>query len=96
MSNQKDKRLPRRMFRINSFWISLVLSLAVLITYVLSRPEIGYFPLPEVLEVIEAKTLDLRFHLRGEKKPGNEIVIVAVDEKPKTNLAAGIPPDAAG
>ncbi len=34
-----------------------------------------------VMERIELKTLDLRFWIRGEKKPKGDVVIVAIDEK---------------
>jgi adenylate cyclase len=33
------------------------------------------------LEIIELKTVDYRFIVRGEKKPGNEVVLAVVDEK---------------
>ena len=33
------------------------------------------------LEVLEAKTLDMRFNLRGKIQPGQETVIAAIDEK---------------
>ncbi|MEK6684735.1 MAG: adenylate/guanylate cyclase domain-containing protein [Nitrospirota bacterium] len=36
---------------------------------------------PLFMEALEAKTLDLRFRLRGARDPGRELVIVAIDEK---------------
>lgn len=54
--------------------------------YLLSRPENHVLPLPGMLEVIEAKTLDWRFRLRGVRSPGDEIVIVAVDEQIEDEL----------
>lgn len=54
--------------------------------YLLSRPENHIFPLPPILEVIEAKTLDWRFRLRGVRAPGDQIVIVAVDEHTEDEL----------
>ena len=75
------------MFKSTGFWISLGLSLAVLVSYVLSRPEINLIGSTGILEIIEAKTLDLRFLLRGKREPpGNEIVIIVVDEKTEDEL----------
>ncbi len=34
-----------------------------------------------IFEEFELKTLDLRFHFRGEKPPPSDIIIVAIDEK---------------
>ena len=53
------------------------LSLVLLALYVLSRPEINFIPATGILEIIEAKTLDLRFRLRGELKSPENIVIIA-------------------
>ncbi|RJP91430.1 MAG: CHASE2 domain-containing protein [Desulfobacteraceae bacterium] len=38
-------------------------------------------PVMPFLDIIELKTIDLRFKLRGEKKPGSSVVIAVVDEK---------------
>ena len=75
-----------RLLRLHSFWLSVLLSLAVLGGYVLSRPELKLLPAPALLEFIEAKTLDLRVLLRGKQSPGNAIVIIAVDEKTEDEL----------
>jgi len=40
-----------------------------------------YFLKPSFLEFMELKTFDLRFVYRGPLKPGNEIALVAIDEK---------------
>ena len=32
-------------------------------------------------DIIELKTIDLRFDLRGALSPGNEVVLVTIDEK---------------
>jgi adenylate cyclase len=80
MKQKERKRLDLSLFTTISFWMSLGISLVVLIIYLLSRPEIHWFPAISILETIEAKTLDLRFHLRGEREPRGDIVIIAVDE----------------
>ncbi len=33
------------------------------------------------LDIVELKTIDLRFKLRGVKQPGNKVVLAAIDEK---------------
>ncbi len=73
-------------FKLNSIWISLLLSCLVLSVYILSRPEIDVLPSSGILELIEAKTLDLRFLLRGPRTPGDDIAIIAVDEKSEDEL----------
>jgi class 3 adenylate cyclase/CHASE2 domain-containing sensor protein len=90
---QKEKgQLSRRWFRSAGFWISIILSIVVLVLYVFWRPvfdpqeKIRLFGLKDILEVIEAKYLDVRFFLRGEKQPGDDIVIIAVDEKTEDEL----------
>ncbi|MFZ5569988.1 MAG: CHASE2 domain-containing protein [Thermodesulfobacteriota bacterium] len=39
-----------------------------------------FFPF-EFIEIVDYKTIDLRFQLRAEKKPGPEVVLAAIDEK---------------
>ncbi|MBD3307103.1 CHASE2 domain-containing protein [candidate division KSB3 bacterium] len=72
--------------KATSFWISLLLSLLVLTGYVLSQPEINVIKSTGLLEMIEAKTLDIRFLLRGKRQPQGDIAIVAVDEKADDEL----------
>ena len=80
------KRLDFSLLTTAGFWISLGLSLIVLSGYVLSRPEIQWFSAPAILEIIEAKLLDARFRLRGPIEPGDDIIIIAVDEKTEDEL----------
>jgi adenylate cyclase len=90
MSQNEKKRT--RVFRAIGFWISVLLSLMVFCIYIFSRPEFdpqGKFKLLgliDILEVIEAKYLDVRFLLRGRLQPGNNIVIIGVDEKTDDEL----------
>jgi adenylate cyclase len=72
--------------RWTGLWISLTLTFLVVIFYILSRPEISVIPAIPLLEVNEAKMLDLRFRLRGVMPPGAEIVIVAEDQKTEDEL----------
>lgn len=76
----------QRIFTSKSFWISVFLSLLVLLLYVLSQPEIHVIPSLEVPELIELKALDFRFRLRGPIHPQDEIVIIGVDEKTEDEL----------
>jgi hypothetical protein len=80
------KRVNWSLLKAPGFLISVGLSLPLAIGYVGSRPGINLLPVPDILEVIEAKTLDLRFLLRGQSAPHRDIVIVAVDEKTEDEL----------
>ncbi len=51
----------KRFFKLNSFWLCLIVSLGVSSFYILSRPEIGLLPTINTLELLEVKTLDWRF-----------------------------------
>ena len=82
----KSKRIDLGFFKTIGFWLTIGLSLAILSFYYLSRPEIYRLPRINILEIIEAKALDVRFHLRGPVKPRDDIVIVAVDEKTEDEL----------
>lgn len=73
--------------------ISLALCLMVGFVYLLSRPEFAVYghrlPLSgitELLDLLETKTLDMRFLWRGPIAPRDDIVIVAVDEKADDEL----------
>ncbi len=86
MKQQKRKRFDLSFLKTLSFWSSVGLSLVVLTIYLLSRPEIKLLPAVDILEIMEVKSLDLRFHLRGEIEPRCDIVIIAVDEKTEDEL----------
>lgn len=72
--------------KLSCIWLSLGLSLLMVLFYALSRPEINLLPSIGILELLEAKTLDLRMQLRGARPPGNEIAIIALDEKTEEEL----------
>ncbi|MBD3306284.1 CHASE2 domain-containing protein [candidate division KSB3 bacterium] len=86
MSEEPRPRFDWGVFKTVSFWASFLLSLLIAGFYLLSRPEMHLIWTPGVLEIIEAKMLDLRFQLRGKTDPGDDIVIVAVDEKTEDQL----------
>ena len=76
----------RKRFRGIGLEISLALSLIIGAAHLISQPEFNFVRSTGLLEIIEAKTLDLRFHLRGARSPGSDIVIVAMDEKTEDEL----------
>jgi CHASE2 domain-containing sensor protein len=86
MGRKVKKGLSNRLFKIIGFGSSSILCLAVLTWYILSRPEIRRLGGTDLLEIMEAKTLDLRFHLRGVRKAGDEIVLIIMDEKTESEL----------
>jgi adenylate cyclase len=79
-SGPSFKRSLRRIFKVNAATITVVITLlgmaAYLWDYALDDPNDVSF-----LELMELKTLDLRFHSRGVKRPGPETVLAVVDEK---------------
>ncbi len=61
--------------------IGLVVCVSSLTLYVLTWLVPGSAPGLRLLRELEARTLDLRFRLRGPRKPSPSIVIVAIDQK---------------
>jgi adenylate cyclase len=57
---------------VNPFTLTLAAILLSLAAYVIQIP---------FLEIVELKTIDMRFLLRGEQKPGPETAIAVIDEK---------------
>ena len=86
MDSKKQRRFDLGFFKTTNFWMSVALSILIMSLYVLSRPDIRLLPAPKILEIIEAKTLDFRFILRGPIQPRDDVVIVAVDEKTEDEL----------
>ena len=60
------------LFSINSFSISLSLTLFIILIFLLA---------PSFLEVVELKTLDLRFKSRGTLEASDVIALAVIDEK---------------
>ncbi|GAK49478.1 adenylate cyclase [Candidatus Moduliflexus flocculans] len=86
MKFPSSKRFDLSLFTTVGFWSSVGLSLLIAAWYILSRPEIQVLPTPGLFEIIEARTLDWRFRLRGVIMPQSDIVIIAVDEKTEDAL----------
>ena len=60
--------------RLTAFRVSLLSTLIVVLLYVWAAQS-------TLLRNLEAKALDLRFHLRGMKQPGAPIILVAIDDR---------------
>jgi adenylate cyclase len=61
------------LFSINPFSITIYLTLLIVFVFILIEPSF--------LEIVELKTLDLRFKSRGTMKPHDAVVIAVIDEK---------------
>jgi adenylate cyclase len=66
------KKLLRLLLSVNFFSITLGLILFVCIVFLIG---------PSFLELLELKTMDMRFISRGERKPGGTVVLAVIDEK---------------
>jgi len=66
------KTFFKRLLKINVFRLATLITIICIILYFLK---------PSFLELMELKVFDLRFISRGNKKPGNEVVIATIDEK---------------
>ena len=62
----------KRTWGLNSFRISLFITLFIIVVYLL-----GF----SFLDLMELRALDLRFISRGHVRPGGQVVIAAIDEK---------------
>ena len=60
--------------RLTAFRASLLSTLIVVLLYVWASQS-------TLLRNVEAKALDLRFHLRGMKQPGAPVILVAIDDR---------------
>jgi len=61
-----------------SVLISFFISISIIAIYNLEDRDL--FKALRIFKAIELKSLDVRFQIRGKRDPGNEIVIVAIDE----------------
>src|SRR5687768_13696600 len=57
-----------------NFRVSLLSTLSIVLLYVCASQS-------TLLHNLEAKALDLRFHLRGSRHPGSPVVLVVVDDR---------------
>src|SRR5215510_2036782 len=60
--------------RLTAFKVSLLSTLIVALLYVWASQS-------TLLSNIEAKALDLRFHVRGVKQPGAPVILVVIDDR---------------
>jgi adenylate cyclase len=60
--------------QLTAFRVSLLSTLIVILLYVWASQS-------TLMRNLEAKTLDLRFHLRGVKHPGAPVVLVVIDDR---------------
>jgi adenylate cyclase len=63
----------KTLFSINPFSITIYLTLLIVFIFI--------FIEPSLLEIVELKTLDLRFKSRGTMKPHDAVVLAVIDEK---------------
>jgi adenylate cyclase len=71
-------KIPRFGKKVTSILISILVFIIVITIYNLEDRDI--FKALRIFKAIEQKSLDVRFQLRGKRDPGDEIVIVAIDE----------------
>lgn len=57
-------------------WITLIIVLLIVVIFILLDIQN-----PSFLETLELKTLDYRFRIRGKRKTGKEVAIVAIDDE---------------
>jgi len=66
------KGLIEKITKLGPIQITLLVTIAAIVFYAIN---------PSFLNLLELKFYDLRFRSRGAEKPGNEIVIVKIDEE---------------
>ncbi len=72
-------KLKRFRKKITSILISIPVFIIVITIYNLEDRDM--FKALRIFKAIEQKSMDVRFQIRGKRDPGDEIVIVAIDEK---------------
>ena len=65
--------------KVTSILISTLVFIIVITIYNLEDRDM--FKALRIFKAIEQKSMDVRFQIRGKRDPGDEIVIVAIDEK---------------
>ena len=65
--------------KVTSILISILTFIIVIVIYNLEDRDT--FKALRIFKAIEQKSVDVRFQIRGKRDPGNEIVIVSIDEK---------------
>ena len=72
-------KFPELVKRVTPILISILVFIIVITIYNLEDRDL--LKALRIFRAIEQKSLDVRFQIRGKRDPGNEIVIVAIDEK---------------
>jgi adenylate cyclase len=71
-SSLLNRIIPKRLFKVNAATITISIIVLGMVSYLCEVP---------FLELMELKTVDLRFRSRGPVTPGPEVVLAVVDEK---------------
>ena len=72
-------KVPKSGKKVTSILISTLVFIIVITIYNLEDRDM--FKALRIFRAIEQKSMDVRFQIRGKRDPGDEIVIVAIDEK---------------
>ncbi|KHE92681.1 MAG: adenylate/guanylate cyclase domain-containing protein [Candidatus Scalindua rubra] len=72
-------KVPKSGKKTTSILISTLVFIIVITIYNLEDRDM--FKALRILRAIEQKSMDVRFQIRGKRDPGDEIIIVAIDEK---------------
>ncbi|MCP4297825.1 MAG: CHASE2 domain-containing protein, partial [Proteobacteria bacterium] len=72
-------KTPKSGKKVTSILISILIFTIVIAIFNLEDRDA--FKALRIFKAIEQKSMDVRFQIRGKRNPGDEIVIVAIDEK---------------
>jgi len=72
-------KVPKSGKKVTSILISLLIFIIVIA--ILNLEDRDMFKALRIFRAIEQKSVDVRFQIRGKRGPGDEIVIVAIDDK---------------
>ncbi len=72
-------KIPKPGTKVTSILISILIFIIVIAIY--NFEDRDMFKALRIFKAIEQKSMDVRFQMRGKRDPGNEIVIVSIDEK---------------
>ncbi len=62
----------KKIIKLQPAAISLLFTIIGIFAYLIGIP---------FMDLVELKTIDLRFNSRGPKAPGNEVILAVIDEK---------------
>lgn len=72
-------QVPKSIKKVTPILISILIFILVIAIFNLEDRDA--FKVLRIFKAIEQKSMDVRFQIRGKRDPGDEIVIVAIDEK---------------